>query len=95
MAEMEKTPPLGLMILSLVGEPDFDPGKQGYTQPTPECLAEANASPMPFDDVAYAVDARKSPPHNHVEPSLDEGVAFRMAMCDQLDRDEKLNLRRR
>lgn len=86
---------LTAIALLMPAEEAFDAGKRGYTQPTNECLADGNASPLPGDDVAYAQDARLHKPENKTEPPLDQGISFRQAMADQCDEEDKLSYRRR
>lgn len=65
---------------------------RGYTLKTNDMLAGDNASPLPGGDVASV--GFKVPP-SLAEPTLGIGCAFRQAMADQLDEEDKLSFARR
>lgn len=65
---------------------------RAYTQETNETLAGDNASPLPGGDVACV---GFKVPRTIMEPTLHYGVAFRQAMADQLDEEDKLSFSRR
>lgn len=65
---------------------------RGYTLETNDKLAGDNASPLFADDVASV--GFDLPPKIR-DPKPAEGVAFRQAMADQLDQEDKLSYKRR
>jgi len=87
---MSKLPTLGFMI----GEAQEGEEARGrdYTIKTNDGLAGDNASPLPSGDVA-AVGFK--PPGTIREPRASEGVAFRQAMADQCDTEDRLAFNRR
>ncbi len=65
---------------------------RGYTIETNDKLAGDNASPLPSGDVAVV---GFKVPKTIQEPDLQYGLAFRQAMADQLDDEDKLSFKRR
>lgn len=63
-----------------------------YTLKTNDKLAGDNASPLPSADVAVV---GFNLPGKIRDPQPSEGVAFRQAMADQLDSEDKLSFTRR
>lgn len=87
---MSTLPTLGYMIGEAME--DHDLKKRGYTDRTNDKLAGDNATPFPCGDIA-AVGFE--PPAQVRTPEPAEGVAFRKAMADQGDQEQKLALTRR
>jgi hypothetical protein len=83
-----------LTIGFAMGEASEGESERGrdYTQKTNEGLAGDNASPLPDADIACV---GFKPPAKIREPELDEGVASRQAMADQLDAEDRLSFKRR
>lgn len=78
----------------LVGEAnEGDSAKgRGYTQPTNDKLAGDNASPLPFSDIAATCFVK---PENTTDPAPSDGIAFRKAMADQFDEEDRVSFKRR
>jgi hypothetical protein len=75
-----------------LGEAAEDTSGHKYTEKTNDGLAGDNASPLPGADIACV--GFKTPPKIRT-PEIDEGVAFRKAMADQGDAEDRLSFKRR
>lgn len=87
---MSQLPTLGRLIGEM--SEDHSLTKRGYTDKTNDSLAGDNATPFPCGDVA--VVGMKAPAQVRT-PEPAEGIAFRKAMADQGDLEQKLALTRR
>ena len=78
----------------MIGEASEGQGDKArdYTLKTNDKLAGDNASPLPSGDVAVV---GFNLPGKIRDPQPSEGVAFRQAMADQFDAEDKLSFTRR